>query len=104
MLKVTILSIFTLGIWNKIWAYKTTKFTNQVDKFNSRNAIKEILLYIFIPFYSVYWAYKTAKRLEIMSKEKNINHETPSLILFLSIIANFAIPIILQDNINKIKK
>ena len=99
MLKVILLSIFTFGIWNLIWVYKTTKFTNQINK---RNELKEILLYIFIPFYSVYWAYKTAQLLEIMSKERNINCETPSLVLVLSIIANFATPILLQDNINKV--
>ena len=55
------LLLFTFGIWQLIWIYKTTKFTNLVTDEPARDPATKLLLCMFIPFYQIYWYYKNAK-------------------------------------------
>lgn len=62
--KHILLSLFTFGVWNIIWIYRTTKILNMVQGTRYRSPVKKALLYLFTPFYYVQWAHKSAQRTE----------------------------------------
>lgn len=102
LIKHIFLLIFTFGIWQYIWVYRITKFTNLCNDEEKRNPTTKLLLFMFVPFYSIYWTYKTAIRLDKMSKECNINSELATLCLILAIIFGILPPILMQDKANQI--
>lgn len=70
MVKHILLSLFTLGIYNCIWTYKTTEALNCGNN-EIQSGAKKLLLCIFVPFYRIYWYYNQSKRLENLMKEKD---------------------------------
>ena len=63
ILQHILLLIFTFGIYQYYWIYKTTKLLNFYSQ-EQRNEVTELLLCIFVPFYFIYWYYKTADIVE----------------------------------------
>ncbi|MBQ2828253.1 MAG: SHOCT domain-containing protein [Clostridia bacterium] len=56
---------------------------------------------MFVPFYSVYWYYITAKRIEkLISSEENVSADFSTIILILGIFVSIAVPILLQSKLN----
>ncbi len=102
MAKHVLLLLFTCGIWQLIWIYRVTKHTNAVQGEAPRNPTKKLLLYIFVPFYSIYWTYKTAQRLDKMASERGIASDIATLCLILSIFVSIIPPILMQDKLNTI--
>ena len=98
------LLIFTFGIWQMIWIYKQTKFTNNAKGEEERNPTTKLLLYLFIPFYSIYWTYKTAQRIDIIAKDNGCNSELSTICLILAIFIGIVPPILMQDKVNEIIK
>lgn len=98
--KFVLLSLFTLGIWTCIWYYKTTKYLNAFcGKYEYRDPINKLLLCMFVPFYSIYWVYKSAKILDDYA-ELNIAKTCLTVDIFISIVAQ----VILQSNINDVSQ
>ena len=102
MAKHVLLLLFTFGIWQLIWVYRMTRYTNAVQDEPERNPTTKLLLYIFIPFYSIYWTYKTARRIDKLAAAKGI----PSDIATLCLVLEFFIPIVplilMQDKLNTV--
>ena len=98
------LLIFTFGIWQMIWVYRSTKFTNNASGEEERNPTTKLLLYLFIPFYSIYWTYKTAQRIDIIAKDNGCNSELSTVCLILAIFIGIVPPILMQDKVNEILK
>ena len=102
MAKHILLLLFTFGIWQLIWVYRMTRYTNAVQDEPERNPTTKLLLYIFIPFYSIYWTYKTARRIDKLAAAKGI----PSDIATLCLVLEFFIPIVplilMQDKLNTV--
>ena len=98
------LLIFTFGVWQMIWVYKQTKFTNNARGEEERNPTTKLLLYLFIPFYSIYWTYKTAQRIDIIAKENGCNSDLATVCLILAIFIGIVPPILMQDKVNEIIK
>ena len=96
------LLLFTFGIYQLIWVYKSTQYTNKVRNEDERTPILNLLLYLFIPFYSIYWTYKTAQRVDTIARDKGINSDLGTICLILALFVGFIPPIILQDKINEI--
>ena len=103
IVKHILLTLFTFGIYDCIWVYRTTENLN----FGGINAIqsgaKKLLLCIFVPFYRLYWFYAQAKRLENLMKDKDIHISdfavvTLVLAIFVPIVAASAF---LQAKINE---
>ncbi len=98
-----LLLIFTFGIWYLIWIYKTTNFLNCMKNEKMRNATVELLLCAFIPFYAIYWTYKSAQRIDKLSKvycpEES---EITNICLILAFFIGFVPPIIMQDKLNHV--
>lgn len=102
LVKHILLLLFTFGIWNYIWIYRVTEFTNSVDGEEKRNPTNKLLLCMFVPFYSIYWIYKTAQRVDKMANVRGVESNLATLCLILEFVIAFVPPILIQEKINSI--
>ena len=102
MAKHMLLLLFTFGIWNLIWVYKVTGYLNVVKDEEPRNPTTKLLLYMFVPFYSIYWIYKSAQRIDKLAKQKGLSADSATLCLIMAIFLPIIAPIIMQDKMNNI--
>ncbi len=102
MVKHVLLLLFSFGIWEAIWVYKTTNFTNVAENENKRSAVKELLLCMFVPFYQIFWTYKTAKRIDRIAKESGVVSDIGTICLVFAILMEIISPILMQAKINQI--
>lgn len=99
-----LLLLFTFGIWQYIWIYKTTSYLNNTPNEEQRNPTTKLLLCMFVPFYYIYWTYKSAQRIDKFAISKGQQSDISALCLILSIFIGIVPPIIMQDKINNIVK
>ena len=92
MAKHVLLLLFTFGIWYYIWIYRMTGYTNAAENEEYRN----------VPFYIIFWTYKTAQRVDKMAAAKGISSDMATLCLILAIFVPIIPPILLQDKMNNI--
>lgn len=97
-----ILLLVTFGIWNLIWIYRTTDYLNIIKSEPPRNPVTKLLLCMFIPFYSLYWTYKSAQRIDKLSAEKGSSSNMAVICLILALFIGIVPPIIMQHKINEI--
>ena len=102
LVKHILLLLFTCGIWLYIWIYRVTGYTNNVEGEENRDPTTKLLLCLFVPFYVIYWMYKTAQRLDKMAAAKNIPSDLSTLCLILAIFVPIIPPILMQDKLNDI--
>lgn len=98
-----LLLLFTFGIWYLVWIYRTTRYLNQVEDEPPRNPTTKLLLCMFVPFYSIYWVYKSAQRLDKLAARKGIPSDLATLCLILAIFVGIIPPILMQDKINALE-
>lgn len=103
MVKHVFLLLFTFGIWYYIWIYRTTCYLNQVEDEPPRNPTAKLLLCMFVPFYAIYWIYKSAQRLDKLSVSRGIPSDLSTLCLILAIFVGVIPPILMQDRINALE-
>lgn len=102
IVKHILLTIFTFGIYDCYWVYKTTENLN-VNGNEVQNGTKKLLLCIFVPFYRIYWFYAQAKRLENLMRKNDVHTSdfavvTLILAVFVPIVAASAL---LQAKLNE---
>lgn len=102
MSKHVLLLLFTFGIWLYIWIWRTTQYTNRAPGEEERNPTKKMLLCMFVPFYSIFWTYKTAQRIDTIAKTRGMSSEIATPCLVLAIFVGIVPPILMQDKINAI--
>ena len=102
LVKHILLLIFTFGIWHLIWIYRMTGYTNAVQDEEPRSPTNKLLLSLFVPFYIIYWTYKTAQRVDKMAAAKGLTSDMAMLCLILEIFVPIIPPILLQDKMNNI--
>lgn len=102
LVKHILLLLFTCGIWHYIWIYRMTRYTDGVEGEESRTPTNQLLLCLFVPFYIVYWMYKTAQRVDKMAAAKGISSDLSMLCLILEIFVIIVPPVLLQDKMNAI--
>ena len=100
--KHVLLLLFTLGIWYFIWIYRTTDNLNCLEDEPPRSPTTKLLLCMFIPFYSIYWVYKSAQRIDRLSAAQGMPSDSATLCLILAIFIGIVPPILMQDKINAI--
>ena len=97
-----ILLLFTFGVWHFIWIYRMTEYLNKDYYEPPRVPWKKLLLCMFVPFYLIYWTYKSAQRVERMSGRYGMRVDISTLCLVLEIFVPIVPPIIIQDKVNNI--
>lgn len=97
-----LLLLFTFGIWELIWIYRTTKFLNNAPDQEERNPTTKLLLCMFVPFYYVYWIYRSCKILDEWGKEKQDNEEITLIAFILSFFVRIVSLILMQNKINRL--
>ena len=102
IVKHVLLLVFTFGIYYLIWIYRITGYLNQVKDEPPRKQASELLLCMFIPFYAVFWVYKSAQRLDKLAVSKGVPSDITTICLILAIFVGIVPPIIMQDKINAI--
>ena len=100
--KCVLLLLFTFGIYYLVWIYRTTGYLNRVDDEPPRNPTTKLLLCMFVPFYSIYWMYKSAQRVDKLAQARGIPSDLSTLCLILAIFISFIPPMLMQDKINQI--
>lgn len=97
-----LLLLFTCGIYYLVWIYRTTDSLNACKNEEYRTPINKLLLCMFVPFYSIYWTYKSAHRIDMLGYEKGILGETATLSLILSLFVPILPPILMQSKLNSV--
>ena len=97
-----LLLLFTCGIYYLVWIYRTTDSLNACKNEEYRNPVNKLLLCMFAPFYSIYWTYKSAHRIDMLGYEKGIQGETATLSLILSLFVPILPPILMQSKLNSV--
>ena len=100
--KHVLLLLFTCGIWLYIWIYRITGYLNCVKDEEPRNPTNKLLLCLFVPFYSIYWTYKSAQRIDKLAAQKGLSSDMSTLCLILAIFVPIIPPILMQDKINNL--
>ena len=102
MIKHVLLLVFVDFIWRYIWIFKMTKYTNEYKGEAARSPVKKLLLCFFVPFYSYYWTYKTAQRIDRLAAENQMECNITEASTLLAIFVPIAAPILMQSKVNKL--
>lgn len=97
-----LLLLFTCGIYYFVWIYRTTDSLNACKNEEYRTPVNKLLLCMFVPFYSIYWTYKSAHRIDTLGYEKGIQGDTATLNLILSLFVPILPPILMQSKLNSV--
>lgn len=97
-----LLLLFTCGIYYLVWIYRTTDSLNACKNEEYRTPVNKLLLCMFVPFYSIYWTYKSAHRIDMLGYEKGIQGDTATLNLILSLFVPILPPILMQSKLNSV--
>ena len=92
----------TFGIYLLVWIYRMTAALNRDESEPPRSPGAKLALCMFVPFYSLYWTYKSAQRLDRLSEKYGQSSNMATLCLVLAIFVGFVPPIIMQDKLNNI--
>lgn len=102
LVKHILLLLFTFGIWSLIWIYRTTRYLNCVEDEEQRNPTAQLLLCMFVPFYVIFWTYKSAQRIDKLAAGRGIPSDISMLCLILAIFVGVVPFILMQDKMNAI--
>ena len=97
-----VLLLFLLGnIWGALWVYRTTELLN-MNNSTQRDPMICALLYLFIPYYYIFWNYKAAEKVDTLAKENGKTSDLAMISLILSIFIPIVAPMLIQDKINEL--
>ena len=102
MTKHVLLLLFTFGIWQYIWIYRTTKLLNSCPFAPKRNPVTKVLLCMCVPFYLIYWTYQSARSIDAFARQNGISSDITSGATVLALFVGFVPPILMQSKINQI--
>jgi len=96
-----LLTVFLSIFWVPIWVYKTTKAVNKLDHSAERTPTGAMLLYIFLPFYWVFWQYTIVNMLDDHAAKHGENTDNGAVVL----VCAFLLPIVniflIQHRLNR---
>lgn len=102
LVKHILLLLFTFGIYYLIWIYRATAYLNCVEDEPPRNPTNKLLLCMFVPFYSIYWTYKSAQRIDRLAVSKGVASDITTLCIILAFFVGIIPPILMQEKMNTI--
>lgn len=99
---VHVLLTFFLSIfWIPIWVYKTTKAVNKLDHSAERTPTGAMLLYMFIPFYWVFWQYTIANMLDDHASKHGENVDNGAIVLVFAFFLPIVNIFLIQHRLNR---
>ena len=98
------LQVITFGLWEFVWIYKTTDVLSLIDEEDERDPVFQLLLCALVPFYHVYWTYKTAKIIDKQSAIKSLDSELTVLCTVFALGVRIVCPILMQERLNALVK
>ena len=99
-----LLYFLTGGIWLYVWFYRQTKFLNADKTEASRDPVLQTLLCVFVPYYWIYWTYKSAERIDRLAKARGISSDLKVLCTVLCFVVTIVPPILMILKVNEIVK
>ena len=102
LFKQVLLMMITFGIWYCIWIYRMTRYLNRVGGEEKRTPVNQLLLCLFVPFYLVYWTYKSAQRVDKLAAAVGVESRISTLCLILAAMVPMVAPILIQDKVNEV--
>ena len=99
-----LLILFGCGIWYQIWIYRVTRYLNCLPDEEYRHPGAKLLLCMFVPFYHIYWTYKSAQRIDKLAASVGVTSDLSVICLILAILFPVIPPILMQNKINKIQE
>lgn len=102
MLKHVLLLVFTFGVWYFIWIYRTTRYLNQVEEEPPRTPVNQLLLCLFVPFYHIYWIYKSAQRLDRLADSQGVLSDLRVVCLVTAFFVSILPPALMQEKMNRL--
>ena len=99
-----LLTCYTFFVWHYIWVYRTTEYLKATDKKGKvLNPVAQLLLYMFVPFYYIYWYNKHGHRISEIEKERGfIKDSKVELSVVFEILSPFVASAMMQNRINAI--
>ena len=65
-----------------------------------RTPVNQLLLCLFVPFYHIYWSYKSAQRLDRLADSRGVLSDLQVLCLVLAFFVPILPPVLMQDKMN----
>ncbi len=96
-----LLTFFLTIIWVPIWVYKTTKAVNKLDHSAERTPTGAMLLYMFIPFYWVFWQYTIANMLDDHAAKHGENADNGAIVLVFAFFLPIVNIFLIQHRLNR---
>ena len=100
---VIIFGVITFGIYLFYWVYKVSEQINR-ELMTGKSPAAQMLLFMFVPFYSWYWIYTMSQNIREFSYRKGYDQDSvlPAINLVISIIGFSIVSIaVMQDMLNK---
>ena len=97
--------VFLGGLWLYPWVYKTAVALREANKRETgyyTSPTAQLLLFIFIPFYSIYWFYKTASTLKLYAYRYGNKSAVVGLCTFIAFLTNIIPATIIQMEIERL--
>lgn len=98
------LQVVTLGLWEFVWIYKTTDVLGLINEEDDRDPVFQLLLCALVPFYHVYWTYKTARMIDKQLAKKSIDSELSVVCTVFALGVRIVSPILIQERLNVLVK
>lgn len=98
-----LLSVVLGKFWLWPWVYQTAYGLRKINKGYKRSPAGQLLLFVFIPFYNLYWFFKTGKSVSDCAADKKIDINISRLCVLIAIFSPVIASIILQMEICKLQ-
>lgn len=103
-LAIHVILVALLGVlWLWPWIYQTGYNLKQLSKEYRRTPAGQLLLFIFIPFYSQYWFYKSGQIISDYAQRRGLQVYIGGLCCILSMFSAPIASIVMQMEMNKIE-
>jgi ABC-type dipeptide/oligopeptide/nickel transport system permease component len=99
LFKHLLLLILTFGLYRLGWIASTTRFLNQ-GTLKKRDPFMCAGLSLFVPFYSLYWAYRTGLAVDGLGEKRDGIISVANLAVILCLACPFASDVYIQGKIN----
>ena len=96
-----LLYLITFGMWQLVWTYKTTKYVNIIYPQDKMKPVANIILCLLVPFYSVFWGFKVARRVDKFAERSLIKTRISAIVLIIGFFSEAAASLLIQSKINE---